>query len=144
MSEDNNVEQPKCLKTIMSNRQNVERPKCRKTWWSVGYDLWKLFGSMHFSLQVRLLPALAFAPPEGVVDVFTELVECEYYVNEAALREIIDYFEDVWIGRLGIRARRPPMFPLELWNCFDAVEEDLPRTNNAIEDSMKLLVATIR
>ena len=28
--------------------------------------------------------------PEDVVDVFTELVESEYYVNEAALLEIID------------------------------------------------------
>ena len=47
---------------------------------------------------------------------------------------IVDYYEDTWIGRPGRRnTRRPPKFEIEMWSCFERVQEDLPKTNNVIE-----------
>ena len=49
---------------------------------------------------------------------------------------MIDYFEDVWIGRPRGRLnanRKPPQFPHASWNCYDALLEGLPRTNNSVE-----------
>jgi len=50
------------------------------------------------------------------------------------LSPLITYFECTWIGILGRRGnRRPPLFPIEIWNCFNRIKENLPRTNNKIE-----------
>lgn len=45
-------------------------------------------------------------------------------------KPVIEYFERVWLGRQGLRA---PLFPHEMWNCYESVSANLPRTNNAIE-----------
>ena len=47
---------------------------------------------------------------------------------------VIDYFEDTYIGRLrpGVH-RRALLFDLALWNMYDQTIGDLPRTNNAVE-----------
>ncbi|KAL4083282.1 hypothetical protein QTP88_028611 [Uroleucon formosanum] len=42
-----------------------------------------------------------------------------------------DYFEDTWLGKTVRKRRRGPTFPLEMWNCYDAI--DLPKTNNSVE-----------
>jgi hypothetical protein len=51
------------------------------------------------------------------------------------LQPLVDYFEDTWIGRpLGRHnRRRAPLFEHSLWNCYDAVVDGLPKTNNAVE-----------
>ena len=47
---------------------------------------------------------------------------------------VIDYFEDTYIGRLRPGGhRRAPLFDLALWNMCDQTIGDLPRTNNAVE-----------
>ena len=47
---------------------------------------------------------------------------------------VIDYFEDTYIGRLRPGGhRRAPLFDLALWNMYDQTIGDLPRTNNAVE-----------
>jgi hypothetical protein len=47
-----------------------------------------------FSLQVRLLLALAYVPENHVIDVFEELIDSQYYTdNENILRPLIDYFD---------------------------------------------------
>ena len=47
---------------------------------------------------------------------------------------VIDYFEDTYIGRLRPGGhRRAPLFDLALWNMYDQIIGDLPRTNNAAE-----------
>ncbi|CAF1387158.1 unnamed protein product [Didymodactylos carnosus] len=44
------------------------------------------------------------------------------------------YFEDNYIGSIACNNRRkPPRFPLSMWNCFERLENDLPRTNNPVE-----------
>ena len=47
--------------------------------------------------------------------------------------QIVDYFEETWIGPVRRNRRRPPVFPVEMWNCFAAIQDDLPSTNNHIE-----------
>jgi len=88
-----------------------------------------------FSLQIRHLCALAFVPMDKSVQYFNDLIESNYYVeNENILSPMINYFEDTWIGRPNRRnGRRPPMFSVNMWNCYESVIQDLPRTNNSVE-----------
>lgn len=47
---------------------------------------------------------------------------------------MLDYFEDVWIGRPGrSQSRRAPTFPINMWNMYSNIQLDLPRTNNSVE-----------
>ena len=48
--------------------------------------------------------------------------------------DLLDYFEDTYIGRYRLNApRRPPMFPSALWNMYHRTDDELPRTNNNVE-----------
>ncbi|XP_035231949.1 uncharacterized protein LOC118203773 [Stegodyphus dumicola] len=70
----------------------------------------------NFVLEISQLAALAFVPTSDVIE------------------PIINYFEDTWIGRFTRRGqRRRPVFDISLWNCYDAVKDKVPRTNNAVE-----------
>lgn len=71
-----------------------------------------------FALQAKMLPALAFVPTQDVITAFEILTENHM---PAELDPLITYFEDNWIGRQQRRQRRRPMFPVDLWNCHDAV-----------------------
>lgn len=85
-----------------------------------------------FALRIRMLSALAFVPLELVETFFNKY--CEENILPAHAQDILYYFEDTWIGRpdRGNR-RRPPRFPLRLWNCYETVLQGLPKTNNSIE-----------
>ena len=49
-------------------------------------------------------------------------------------QEVIDFFEDTYIGRLHPDGHRQvPLFQLSLWNVYSQTLNDLPRTNNAVE-----------
>lgn len=87
------------------------------------------------ALHVKQLVSLAFVPIVDVVKSFEDLLDSTFFIdNEQILREIINYFEDNWIGRPARRGgRSQPLFALSLWNCYDAVINDQPRTNNAVE-----------
>uniref|UniRef100_T1JFK1 non-specific serine/threonine protein kinase n=1 Tax=Strigamia maritima TaxID=126957 RepID=T1JFK1_STRMM len=85
-----------------------------------------------FSSKLRKLAALAFVPVDDVITIFEALMQSDFFLREEELlRPLINYFEDTWIGRNG--ARRNPKFSLSLWNCYTAVENDLPKTNNLVE-----------
>lgn len=88
-----------------------------------------------FALEIRKLAALSFVPEVDVIDSFNIIIESHFFTeNEDTLHSIIDYFEDTWIGRpTRNRRRRAPKFPISMWNCFNAVIDDLPKTNNSIE-----------
>lgn len=84
------------------------------------------------SQNIRLLCALAFIPAEKVVEVFEDLTENQVFMDEA--QQIVNYFEDVYIGRPDRRnKRKQPLFQIEMWNCFSSVTMDLPKTNNKME-----------
>ena len=60
-----------------------------------------------YALNLRLLGALAFLPVHDIVMAFDILLESDFFVeNEQLLSPIINYFEDVWVGR-SQRAMRP-------------------------------------
>ena len=52
------------------------------------------------------------------------------------LDDFINYVETYYIGKLKDNSeicREKPMFPVTLWNCYERVIEDLPRSNNTVE-----------
>ena len=60
-------------------------------------------------------------------------------------QEVIDYFEDTYIGRLRPGGhRRAPLFDLALSNMYDQTIKDLPRTNNAVEGWHRRFQANVR
>ena len=87
-----------------------------------------------FALNTRMLCALAFLPPDDVIQEFEQLVDCIRDVYNDIMDGLLDYFEDTFIGRYRRNApRRPPMFQLNLWNMFHRTDDELPRTNNSVE-----------
>ena len=51
------------------------------------------------------------------------------------VQQLVNYFEDNWIGRPARRCgRSAPLFAHPLWNCLDAVQQDLPRIDNSVKD----------
>lgn len=88
-----------------------------------------------FAVRVRMLNALAFVPVNDVITKFEELQETEYYKDhEEELSPLINYFEDVWIGRIDRRGqRKQPTFAHEMWNHFDSVNDEMAKTNNSVE-----------
>ena len=84
-----------------------------------------------FALRIRMLLALAFVPVDKVTESFEALLDSDIYPS--IVNPILDYFEDSWIGRPSRRHRRSPLFEISMWSCFERVNTDLPRTNNALE-----------
>jgi hypothetical protein len=88
-----------------------------------------------FALHIRQLMALAFIPPDDVIAAFEELVDSEFFQQNAQdLQELMNYFEDTWIGRPARRGGRSnPLFAIEIWNVHNSALQDLPKTNNSVE-----------
>ncbi|XP_064482473.1 uncharacterized protein LOC135395158 [Ornithodoros turicata] len=78
---------------------------------------------------MRMLPALAFLLPAEVRDAFHELLEV--FPSEAT--DLAMYFEDTYVGRRRRNGVQTAMFPSSLWSVHDAVQQDMPRTNNSVE-----------
>ena len=87
-----------------------------------------------FALQLRMLTALAFLPPQNVTAGFVSVCnEIRRNFGDAA-EELLAYFEDTYIGRFRVDAARGnPLFSIELWNMFHRTDAELPRTNNSVE-----------
>ena len=91
----------------------------------------KIRNRSEFALSLRLLSALAIVPVHSVIEAFEELCDSNIIPPEA--QPVVDYMEDTWIGRPDRRlVRRPPQFPHGMWNVYDAVLQDLPKTNNLV------------
>lgn len=84
-----------------------------------------------FALKLRLLPSLALVPPQDMIKTFEKLLDENIIPEEAT--ELLNYFEDTWIGRLDRKGRKSPMFNIIMWSCYDAAVAGLPKTNNNIE-----------
>lgn len=84
-----------------------------------------------FHLSVKKLVALAFVPVSDVYKAY-DLIADEF---DDDADKLLDYFEATWIGQPKKRGtgRKKPEFPLELWNVYDRVCTNLPRSNNSIE-----------
>ena len=47
--------------------------------------------------------------------------------------KLLEYFENTYIGKETKSFRKPPMFPLEMWNVCDEILNNEPTTNNQTE-----------
>ena len=85
------------------------------------------------AITLKMLPALAFVPIQDIVDAFENL--CDQNIFSPELQVIVDYFKDTWLSRPQWRGRqqRQPFFALNMWNCYDGVQDGLPKTNNFLE-----------
>lgn len=60
------------------------------------------------------------------------MTENQVFPDDA--QQIVNYFEDVYVGRPDRRnIRKPIRFKIEMWNCFLNVTMDLPKTNNKMK-----------
>ena len=68
-----------------------------------------------FALTIRMLAALAFVPPNDVIDSFDTLADYSRNRYGQELDDILDYFEDSYIGRFRHNAprRRPTLMRLK-------------------------------
>ena len=76
-----------------------------------------------------MIAAIAFVPQIDIVETF-EILNDHCGENEEGL---LDYFEANYIGELRRDRRRPPTFDHMMWNVYDRVLNNLPRTTNAVE-----------
>ena len=84
-----------------------------------------------FALTARMIPALAFVPPNDLDIVFAALQA----VLPANLTPILQWLENNYLGRRVGRQgnRRQPTFPIEMWNVHERVVNHIGRTNNYAE-----------
>ena len=87
-----------------------------------------------FALHLRMINALAFVPPNDVQNSFDQLAALirNQYGNGAD--GVLDYFKDNYGWRFRVNAPRSiPIFPIDFWNMFPRTDDELSRTNNAVE-----------
>lgn len=100
-------------------------------------DLFHLYSTdSDFSLKLRHLVALAFVPKDDVLVAFEQLMDDPFFVqHELLLLDFVHYFETTWLGPWNMRhtSRVEPRYKLKLWNCFQSVLDDAPKTNNGCE-----------
>ena len=97
-----------------------------------------------FSTTLRMVLAISFVPPDDVIVFFEELSDVIRDRFGIACDEILEYFEDNYIGRFRRNAQRAhPRFGIDLWNMFHRTADELPRTNNCLEGWHRGFQATV-
>jgi len=87
-----------------------------------------------FALHSKMICALSFLPPDDVEEGFEQLSDVIREAYNDQMDNLLEYFEDTYIGRYRRNApRRPAMFPVNFWNMFHRTYDELPRTNNSVE-----------
>ena len=127
------------LNTIKLNFENCKVLGC---WFHLSQNLWKHVQSYglvekyssdkEFYKAFQRLKALPFVPCVDVVYAF-KVIKCNSPVE---FNLMLEYFETYYIGKLKINSksvREEPMFAIEIWNVYERIEKDLPRTNNNLE-----------
>ncbi|CAF1279940.1 unnamed protein product [Didymodactylos carnosus] len=83
-----------------------------------------------FAHNIHKIAALAFLEPSRMINGFDDLLMDlgdDY-------QEILDYFEETYIGRLRPNhTRRRPMFCIDFWNMYNRTTQSSMRTNNTAE-----------
>ena len=97
-----------------------------------------------FALTIRMLAALAFVPPNDIIDSFDTLENNSRNGYGQDLDDMLDYFEDDYIGSFRHNTpRRRPTFSTETWNMFHRKDNELPRTNNRLKDDIAVSNRTL-
>ena len=83
-----------------------------------------------FRHHCELIMSLAFIPPEDLED-SNKCIESSFENEE--FDQILDYFEENYIGRIVRGKRRAPRFAILKWNCFHHLLEQQNTTNNSVK-----------
>lgn len=98
----------------------------------------------NFALQARMIVALAFVPIDSIEDALDALSDPQTGVH-GDLQPILDWMEDNYIGRLNRNnTRRPPMFPIRMWNVYERTINGQDRTNNHAEAAHRRLQSVLQ
>ncbi|KAK7479733.1 hypothetical protein BaRGS_00029009, partial [Batillaria attramentaria] len=98
---------------------------------SLGLQDWYL--EPENSLLIKTIQALAFVPPDDVIEAFQQLMDSLDADTDETLLDFLAYFESTWLGIVQRGRRRRPKFDVAMWNVYNRVEDNLPRTNNSVE-----------
>ncbi|KAK7491962.1 hypothetical protein BaRGS_00016808, partial [Batillaria attramentaria] len=98
---------------------------------SLGLQDWYL--EPENSLLIKTIQALAFVPPDDVIEAFQQLMDSLDADTDETLSDFLAYFESTWLGIVQRGRRRRPKFDVAMWNVYSRVEDNLPRTNNSVE-----------
>ena len=93
-----------------------------------------------FQVLLDLIYTLCMVPPDDVVYAFESVIE-PYHEDNLADHEdyeyvlnFISYVENTYIGKLNRRGeRRPPLFPIPIWNIYQSILAQNNTTNNGVE-----------
>ncbi|XP_018494654.1 uncharacterized protein LOC108864134 [Galendromus occidentalis] len=93
-----------------------------------------------FALYARMIPAVAFFPPEHVDVAISELAP----ELPEELMPVLNYFEDNYVGRLRLApgrevSRADPRFPIAMWSVYQRTLDGDGRTNNFAEAAHRRL-----
>ena len=87
-----------------------------------------------FGSQLRMIAVLASVFLQDMVYYFDEFCVVIQNQYNGDADEVLDYFEDIYIGRFcGNAPQRPALFPIELWNMFNRATEEFARKNLNME-----------
>ena len=93
------------------------------------------------AIRLRMLPALAFASPFDVLELFPQVIEG---LNIPEGTELALYYEQTYVGRtLPGGGQILPLFPIRMWNHHHEAPIGIPRTTNAVEAWHRSYNATI-
>ena len=87
---------------------------------------------------IKSLLALAFVPVHDIEHAFEELD------LPLGIDNLVNYFEDTYIGQLRRGRRTQPRFPQSMWNVHSRVINSLPITNNSVEGWHRAFNATVK
>ena len=77
---------------------------------------------------------VAFVSPNHVIQLIDDLPQLIRNAFGQDAYDILDYFEDNCFGKFRPKApSREPLFYMEIWIMFNHTDEELPRSNNAVE-----------
>lgn len=81
----------------------------------------------NFALQIRLLTALAFVPPDSLIDAYEELIATEFYAEDTisqynqSIQALLAYFQTTYVYRIDRTGKKQqPMHPPNIWNVYEA------------------------
>ena len=81
-----------------------------------------------------MISALAYVSPNDVQNSFDQLAALIRNQYENGADGVLDYLDDNYVARFRVNAPRGiPTFPIDFWNMFHHTDDELPRTNNAVE-----------
>ena len=76
--------------------------------------------------------ALAFVPEADVISAWERLMQLPNKTVPLS-SPLASYFERTYIGERKRTGRKTPVIPISIWNSYELLADELPRTTNAVE-----------